>query len=331
MAGAPARGGSPSSPAASVIVPSWNGARYLPTCLSALRKQTAVDFETIVVDNGSQDDTPQVLAAFPEVRWLRLATNRGFARAANVGIGAASAPFVVLLNNDTEVEPGWLAALIAAFDACPDVGMTTSKVRLFDRRDVLHTTGDIVDLAGWAHNRGFGQVDQGQWDGQPEVFAANAAAAAYRRAMLEEIGLFAEAFGSYLEDVDLAWRGQLAGWRCRFVPQAVVYHHLSATGGGCTASYLVARNRVWLIARNYPSGLLMRHWPAILAGQWRAASAALAAWRGREARATLRGLCVGWLTWPRMLPARRAIQSRRRLPDADLESWLRAASIRAAG
>ncbi len=328
MNGAPLQRGSPSSPKASVIVPSWNGARFLPTCLDALRRQAWRDFETIVVDNGSVDDTPAVLEGYPEVRCLRLPTNQGFARAANVGIRAARAQFLVLLNNDTEVEADWLAALIRAFDEGADVGMATSKVRLFDRREVLHTTGDVVDLAGWAHNRGFGELDRGQWDDQREVFGANGAAAAYRRAMLDHVGLFAEAFGSYLEDVDLAWRGRLAGWRCRFAPEAVVYHHLGATGGGPIASYLVARNRVWLIARNYPSSLLWRHWRSVLGAQRRAAASALAAWRGAEARATLRGLAAGWLTWPRMLAARRTIQSRRRLTDAELERLLLSGSGR---
>lgn len=310
--------------AASIVIPSWNGAHLLPACLDSLRCQTLTRFEVIVVDNGSRDATRAVLARYPEVRAIHLPTNQGFARAANAGIRVAAADALVLLNNDTEVEPFWLEALLAALEQGPDVGMATSKVRLFDRREVLHTTGDTIDLAGWAHNRGYGEVDRGQYDTQIDVFGANAAAAAYRRAMLADVGLFPSAFGSYLEDVDLAWRGRLAGWRCCFAPEAIVYHHLSATGGGPLASYLVARNRIWLIARNYPTALLAKHWRTVLARQCQEAATALDAWRGREARATLRGLIVGWLTWPRMLRARRTIQARRKLRDADLERLLAA-------
>jgi GT2 family glycosyltransferase len=307
---------------ATVIIPSWNGARLLPTCLTALQSQTRRDFETVVVDSGSSDDTDTVLGVFPEVQLVRLPTNRGFAAAVNAGIRVARGEVIVLLNNDTAAEPGWLEALLRDLLAAPDAGMATSKVRLFDRPEVLHTTGDTLNIAGWPANRGVWEVDRGQWDAAREVFGANAAAGAYRRTMLDDVGLFEEAFGSYLEDVDLAWRARLAGWRCIFVPEAVVLHRVSATGGGALASYLVARNRVWLIARNYPARLLRRHWRRVLGAQVGAARDACRAWRGREARATLRGLAVGWLTWPRMLPARRRIQSHRRLPDATLAALL---------
>lgn len=313
---------------ASVVIPTWNGARFLDPCLEALDRQTlgglaSGAYETIVVDNGSTDATGDVLARYAAVRVVRFPRNRGFAAAANAGIAASRTDVIVLLNNDTEAEPGWLAALVGAIEADPRIGMATSKVRLWDRRDVLHTTGDTVDLAGSAANRGVWEVDRGQWDDRRAVFGANAAAAAYRRALFDDVGGFEEAFGSYLEDVDLAWRARLAGWGCVFAPDAVVYHHVSATGGGPLASYLVARNRVWLIARDYPARLLARHWRQVLAAQARVAREALAAWRGAAARATLRGVAAGLITWPRMLPARRRIQARRRVSDRALEALLR--------
>jgi len=307
----------------SVIVPTWNGARFLPTCLDALRGQTMAGFETIVVDNGSRDETVEVLAAYPEVRVVALPDNRGFAGGVNAGIRAARGEVCVLLNNDTEAAPGWLDALVRGLASAPGAGMATSKILLFDARDTLHTTGDTVDLAGCPANRGVWKRDRGQWDGRRAVFGASGAAAAYRRAMLDEVGLFAEVFGSYMEDVDLSWRAQLAGWSCVYVPEAVVYHHVSATGGGPMASYLVARNRVWLLARNYPLRLLLRHRGAVARGQWRIAREALRAWRGAAARATLRGQLVGFVTWPRMLSARRRIQRSRTVDDARLAALLR--------
>ncbi len=309
------------------MIPSWNGAHFLDPCLAALDAQTigglsSGAFEIVVVDNGSTDDTAAVLMRWPTVRVLRFRVNRGFAAAVNAGIRAARAPVIVLLNNDTEVDPGWLAALLAALEAHPEAGMATSKVRLFDRRDVLHTTGDRVDLAGCPSNRGVWEIDRGQWDAARNVFGANAAAAAYRMALFDDVGLFDEVFGSYVEDVDLAWRARLAGWSCVYVPEALVYHHLSATGGGALASYLVARNRVWLIARNYPARLLARHLGRVARRQAAFARDALAAWRGAAARATLRGQLVGLLTWPRMLGARRRIQAARRVGDVEMERML---------
>ncbi|MFQ5460301.1 MAG: glycosyltransferase family 2 protein, partial [Anaerolineae bacterium] len=204
----------------------------------------------------------------------------------------------------------------------PAAGMATSKVTVIGRPGLLHTTGDTVDLAGRPGNRGAWESDTGQWDDRLDVFGANAAAAAYRRRLLDDVGAFETAFGSYLEDVDLAWRARLAGHGCVYAPRAVVAHHVSGTGGGVLASYLVARNRVWLIARNYPTRLLVRHLRVVVRGLAAEARSASVAWRGPEARATLRGLVVGLLTWPRMLAARRRIQAGRVLTDPELEALL---------
>jgi GT2 family glycosyltransferase len=122
--------------------------------------------------------------------------------------------------------------------------------------------------------------------------------------------------------VDLAWRGQLAGYRCLYVPNALAYHRLSATGGGALASYYVGRNSLYLMAKDYPTSLLRRHWPRILRAQLRIAWEALKAWRGEAARARLRGQIVGLFTWPRMLPKRRLVQRKRRVSDEYLEGLL---------
>ncbi|MFN2115216.1 MAG: glycosyltransferase family 2 protein [Anaerolineae bacterium] len=311
------------APVASVVIPTWNGARHLPTCLDALRAQTLSGFEVIVVDNGSIDDTAEVLAAYDEVRVVRLPENRGFAAGVNAGIAAAGADIIVLLNNDTEADPEWLERLVAGLSADPRAGMAASKLRLLDDRARLHNAGDTVDLAGWPANRGAWEVDTGQYDHERHVFGPCAAAAAYRREVFDDVGLFEERFGSYMEDVDLAWRARLAGWTCVYVPGAVVYHQVSATGGGPLASYLVARNRVWLLARNYPAVMLTRNGRAVAAAHWAEVRDALRAWRGAEARATLRGALVGLLSWPLMLPSRRRVQAARTISDDELEDLMR--------
>ncbi len=310
-----------SSPSVSVIIPNWNGAHHLPTCLEALRRQTFRDFEVIVVDNASTDESRELLARdFPEVRIIALPENRGFAGACNAGIRAARGEIVVLLNNDTEADPGWLAAVVDAFERHPEVGIVASKMLLFDRRDVFHTAGDFYRVDGVPGNRGVWEQDVGQYDQEEYVFSACGGSAAYRRAMLDEIGLLDEDFFYSCEDVDLAWRAQLAGWHVLYVPQAVVYHKLSATGGGPIASFYDGRNFLWLIAKNYPTGLLRKHWPKILRAQARIAWEALRAWRGEAARARLRGMLAGLLGLPRMLRKRRAVQQLRRVSDAELEA-----------
>jgi GT2 family glycosyltransferase len=291
----------------------------LPTCLSALREQTWRDFEVIVVDNGSTDDSLALLGtSFPEAGIVALSENLGFAAAANEGIRRARGEILVLLNNDTQADQHWLANLITCLESHPEAGLAASKLRLFDDRQVIHSAGDCVTLAGIPVNRGVWQTDHGQFDGDEYVFSACAGAAAYRRSMLGDVGLFDTAFGSYCEDVDLAWRAQLRGWRCVFAPQAVVYHRLSATGGGARASYFAGRNFVYLVAKNYPSALLVRNLHRVLRAQMAIAMDGLRAWRGQAARARLRGLVVGLLSWPRMLPARWHVQTRRRLSDSEL-------------
>jgi len=300
-------------PRLSVVIPNWNGAEHLPTCLDSLRRQTVDDAEVIVVDNGSSDDSLELLERhYPEVRVLALNENRGFAGACNAGMRTARGPFIVLLNNDTEVDERWLEEVLAAFERHPRAGMVASKMLLFDQRDRFHTAGDFYRLDGLPGNRGVWQRDEGQYDEEEYVFGACGGSAAYRRAMLEDVGLLDEDFFYSCEDVDLAWRAQLAGWRCVYTPQAVVYHKLSATGGGTTASFYDGRNAIYLLIKDYPGDLWRRHWRAVLARQLRITVEALKAWRGAAARARLRGQLAGLITGvPRMLPKRRAVQSRR--------------------
>ena len=303
----------------SVIIPNWNGAHHLPTCLDSLRAQTYADVEVIVVDNASSDDSLDVLARYREVRTVGLPTNCGFTGACNAGFAAASGGVQVLLNNDTEVDPAWLAHVAAAFEAHPEVGLVASKMLLFDRRDVFHTAGDYVTLDGLAHNRGVWQRDVGQYDHPAYVFSACGGSAAYRAAMLDEIGQLDDDFFFSFEDVDLAWRAQLAGWRCLYVPGAVVYHKLKASGGGVTASFHDARNRLWTLAKNYPADLWRDHKDAVLRAQVQIAREALQAGRGAAARATLRGLVAGVVGLPRMRRKRRAIQAQRTVDRPYLE------------
>jgi GT2 family glycosyltransferase len=231
---------------------------------------------------------------------------------------AARGEILVLLNNDTEADLGWLEALAEAFERHPQAGAVASKILLFDQRDHLHTAGDFYRLDGTPGNRGVWQRDEGQFDDEARVFSACGGAAAYRRAMLDEIGLLDEAFFFSCEDVDLGWRAQLAGWPCIYAPRAVVYHKVSATGAGVINSFYDGRNFIYLVVKDYPWSLLRHHWRDVCRTQARITREALRAWRGEAARARLRGQLAGLRGIPRMLRARRAVQRARRASDAEL-------------
>ena len=310
-------------PLSSVIIPNWNGAHHLPTCLASLRRQTYPRVEVIVADNGSTDGSLALLIRdYAWVRVLPLGENRGFAGACNAGMQAAQGEFVVLLNNDTETDPHWLEEVVAAFHRYPEAGIVASKMLLFDRRDIFHTTGDFYRVDGIPGNRGVWQKDEEQYNREEYVFSACGGSAAYRKVMLDQVGLLDEDFFFSCEDVDLAWRAQLAGWRCVYAPRAVVYHKLSATGGGVTASFYDGRNFVYLLVKDYPGDLWRSHWRAILRAQLRITAEALRAWRGAAARARLRGQLAGLLGIPRMLRKRRAVQRSRTVGRSYLDSIL---------
>ena len=245
-----------------VVIPTWNGCRLLAYCLAALGTQSWRDFEVVVVDNGSVDGTVAWVAGqYPDVQVIANGENRGFAAAVNQGIRATAGRYVVTLNNDTAPEAGWLAALVVVAESEPRVGMCASKMLFADRPGMINSTGICLDRAGIAWDRRGGELDDGLETAPVEVFGPCGGAALYRRAMLEEIGLFDEDFFAYLEDVDLAWRARRSGWRCLYVPGARVLHRHSATGveGSPFKSYHLGRNKVWLIAKNYPFGPLWRY------------------------------------------------------------------------
>jgi GT2 family glycosyltransferase len=307
----------------SVIIPSWNGTRLLPACLESLRAQTYRNFQVLVVDNASTDGTPNLVQRdFREAQLITLARNRGFTGATNVGIARSTGTMVALMNQDVEADPHWLEEIARAAQAHPEAGAIACKIMLYAQRDHFHSAGDIYRRDGIPINRGVWELDCGQYDEAGEVFSACGGAGAYRRHVLDQIGTFDESFFMYLEDVDLAWRQQMAGWPTIYAPRAVAFHHLSASGGGLTASYYTGRNTIYVVAKNMPSALLCKFGSAILTAQSRITRDALCAWRGTAARARLRGQLAGLLTWPRMLSKRRQIQRTRRVSIAHLEGLL---------
>jgi GT2 family glycosyltransferase len=310
-----------------IIIPNYNGASLLPVCLDALRRQTRQDFQITVVDDASTDDSVTVLRQkYPEVGLLQLAQNSGLAKAINQAITQTHAEYVVLLNNDTEADPQWLEELVGALEQHSEYAFAASKLRLYDQRDVLHSAGDGYRINGVPFNRGVWEVDQGQYDSSLEVFGPCAGAAAYRRSALEALAIngrvFDEDLFMYCEDVDLNIRAQLAGYRTIFVPSAIVYHKLSATGGGSLASYYCGRNFILVWSKNMPAAAISRYFFAFFKQQLRITLDAIRHIRGAAARARLRGQIAALRDLPRFLAKRRLIRQYQRLADAQFMAVL---------
>jgi GT2 family glycosyltransferase len=303
---------------ASVVVPSWNGAHLLPDCLASLERQTYPRLEVIVADGASTDGTASWLAAsHPTVRLVPLARNRGFAGNVNAGLRAARGDVLLLLNNDAEADAHWVEHCVGAFERQPRVGSIASRV-LYQGGTTINSAGDLLGLDGLPRQRGNGQPDGARWDAPTSVFGAMGGAAAYRRAMLADVGLLDESYFMYLEDVDLAFRAQLRGWTCAYEPSARVEHRGGASGGGPLESFYNARNLIRLLAKCVPDGLVLRLLPVALRAQLNRSVSAARAWRGAAARATLRGQLAGLALMGDHLAARRAVQRQRVLSDAEV-------------
>jgi hypothetical protein len=305
----------------SVIIVNLNGKRYLERCLSTVLAQRYPSFEVVLVDNGSTDGSVALVRErFPEVRVIENGANLGFAAANNIGIRATESPYVATLNNDTWVEPDWLETLVEVMESDPRIGICASKMLFAHRPDVINSAGVCVDFAGIAWDRLGGSPDPG--DGAPEeVFAGCAGAALYRRAMLDEVGLFDEDYFIYLEDVDLAWRARLMGWRCMYVPRSRVYHIYSATAkeGSAFKNFLLGRNKVWTIVKNYPGPHFWLYLPVILIYDLSSIPYSLIA---RGDTAALRGRLAALRSLPAAWRKRRAIQARRRVSFKELATHM---------
>jgi GT2 family glycosyltransferase len=314
------------APLASVIVPTLNGAHLLPDCLSSLACQSYANLEVIVADGASTDATADLVRQqYPQVRLLRLRVNRGFSGNVNAGLRAARGDVLCLLNNDARADADWVGACVETLLQRADIGSVASKVLFADGR-TINSAGDLFCRDGAARQRGSGHADGPRWDVPDTVFGAMGGAAAYRRALLEDVGLLDEQFFMYLEDVDLAFRAQLRGWSCLYQPRARVYHRGGASGGGRLESFYNGRNLIRLLAKDLPTALVPRMLPAILRFQARRAREALLAWRGVAARATLQGQLSGLAELPRHLADRPPIQRRRRVSSEALYALFSPAS-----
>jgi GT2 family glycosyltransferase len=262
-------------PKISVIIVNYNGKNVIIDCLRSLEEQTWKDFEIIVVDNSSSDDSVKDIRDFSEqsilsdrIKLILLGRNSGFTGGNIVGWEHAQAEYIALLNNDAEADKGWLENLVYAMEKHPDVGICASKIIAF-KTNIIDSAGDGYSTLLKGFKRGEGEGSEG-FTTPEHVFGACAGAVLYRRRMLEEIGFFDDDFFLIHEDTDLNFRAQRAGWKVLYVPSAVVYHKVRSTIGMMSdvAVYYTLRNTEFVRIKNMPLSLIVRSLPLLAAGMF---------------------------------------------------------------
>ena len=301
------------TPRVGVLIVNWNSGPLLARCLDALAAQTRVPDRVLVIDNASADGSERAAQDRRGVELLRMESNLGFAEANNVGVRHLDdCAWIALLNPDAFAEPRWLEALVsaAARDADADVASFASCQRLADTPSILDGTGDEYTVAGLAWRRDHGRAAEGNARVAGEIFGPCAAAGLYRRAAFLEVGGFDASYFCYFEDVDLAFRLRLRGYRSRYVPEAVV-HHVGSALSGYRSDFAVFhghRNLVWTFFKDMPTPLLALYLPHHLAMNL---AAVLVAARRGQGLVALKAKAAAIIGLPRVLRARRAAQGSR--------------------
>jgi GT2 family glycosyltransferase len=309
-------------PTISIIIPNWNGLVHLKDCFDAIGRQRLQPLETIMVDNGSTDDSFELVQRnYPHVKILGLSSNYGFAYAVNRGIETARGELIALLNNDTDLDDHWLEQLVSALGNDASLGSVACKMLNFYDRTLIDSAGDAMTRYASLYNRGHGEKDGEKYGKRELVFGACAGAALYRKTVFTAIGMFDEDFVSFYEDVDFSFRAQLAGFKCLYVPEAICYHKRGATGGKASPYpvKMTERNLMTFYAKSFPSSLLMTKLPFIIAGTVRRIYRATLAGMGVPA---MQGFFQGLGLLPRMLRKRSRVQRLRKVEIQYLESLM---------
>lgn len=253
-----------------VVIPNYNGMKFIENCMKALEQETSSEYEICVVDNGSVDGSREwVEENCPYARVIALGENTGFCGAVNAGIEACRTPYVILLNNDTQVEYGFVKALENAMEREKNSFSVSAKMVDMYQQEVLDGAGDLYCALGWAFALGKGKKVEEYYKTPGEVFSACGGAAIYRKDVLGKIGTFDQNHFAYLEDCDLGYRAQLFGYRNYYTPEAVVKHAGSGVSGSKHNEFKVAlssKNSVYLIYKNMPILQILINLPFLIPG-----------------------------------------------------------------
>ena len=255
-----------------VVIPNYNGLDYLKACLQSLKAQTARNFTTLIIDNGSTDGSAKWLRAYEKqearIRVILLPENTGFSGAVNLGIREADTPYVILLNNDVTADPSYVEELERMISRSGRIFSVSAKMIQMYHPDLMDDAGDMYSVLGWAFQRGVGR-DIRKYRKAGEVFSACAGAGIYRREVFDEIGFFDEMHFAYLEDIDVGYRAKIHGYHNMYAPRAKVFHVGSGTSGSKYNAFnvrLAARNNIYLNWKNMPWPQLLVNLPSIIAG-----------------------------------------------------------------
>ena len=253
----------------SVVIPNFNGIAFLDSVLASLEGQTLSNFEVILVDNGSTDGSCSfVTANYPWVHLIELSENFGFCGAVNAGIRAAKAPYVLLLNNDTEVKEDFVEEMLAAIRRHKNAFSCGARMVQYHDRDRLDDVGNYYCALGWSFARGRGK-DIHAYETEDKIFSACAGAAIYRKKIIEKIGYFDEEHFAYLEDTDIGYRARIYGYENWYAAKAVVYHVGSGTSGSRYNQFKTrysSRNNIYLIYKNMPLLQIILNLPFLAVG-----------------------------------------------------------------
>jgi GT2 family glycosyltransferase len=305
-----------------LVVLNYNGRHFLELVLPSIAAQTVQGFQVTVVDDASTDDSIEYLAReWPEVSILGSEQNVGVTASMARGIASASTPLVALLNNDLELDPGWLEQMLAGIDEHPEAAAVDCKMLSFSDRSVIDGVGDFLRRNGYPGRRGQGEIDRGQYDEPAEVFSASGGAALYRREAFDAVGPYDADFVGYYEDVDWGFRARLRGFNVWTVPSATAFHVGSATTTQKPGGFadLIVRNQILVVLRNFPGALLLRYLPRMLFFQLKWLVFDVVHARGGP---HLRGIAGAIRMIPATVRARRAIQGKRVVSHAELRRVL---------
>ena len=248
---------------ASIIIPNWNGKELLEDCLSSLFAQSFKDFEIILMDNNSSDESIKYVEDnFPQVKIISLHKNFGFAGAINAGVKASKATYVVFLNNDTSAEKDWLSSLVGCANSHQEVISVNSKLLNFYDKKTIDGVGILINEAGQAKSIGWEEQDHGQYEKERYIFGATGGASLFKRVDFIKVGMFDENYFMYSEEVDFAFRAQFQGYKSIFCPKALVYHKHKATAKKSPQNieYWQFRNMTQTIIKDFPVSILVRKW-----------------------------------------------------------------------
>lgn len=325
-------------PLVSVIVLNYNGKRHLETCFSSIKKTKYPNFETIMVDNGSSDSSVDFVRRM--FKWVKIVANKenlGFTEGNNIGYENSKGKYVVLLNNDTAVDPMWVSEMVKVLEKDGKIGACACKVNLFSNRNLFNSAGIELDIYGFALSRGLPsrnnyEKDAGQYDKIEEVFSSYGAAMMIRRSAIQEVGLFNPDYKMWFEEIDFCWRLRLAGYKVFYTPKAVVYHKLFSTRKTAVFSknqkFFLERNRLRTMIQNYSLEMLVKILPFYTLLKLSELSLYLIFRKKDDAVAILNAFFSNLKSLPSIVREREHVQRKiRKIPDSELIKYMKRDSL----